>query len=63
MIISTWELAATGGEALLIPQFSSLLLCEFATVGRLEASYLTIVIVWFISDVLGSYFIKPIIAL
>jgi hypothetical protein len=29
----------------------------------LEASYLTIVIVWFISDVLGSYFIKPIIAL
>jgi hypothetical protein len=56
MIISTWELAATGGEALLIPQFSSLLLCEFASVGRLEASYLTIVIVWFISDVLGFLF-------
>ena len=54
MTINTYELGLVRGEALLLPQFSSLLLCGFASCKiviswwvSLEASYFTIIIVWF----------------
>ena len=54
MTINTYELGLVRGEALLLLQFSSLLLCGFASSKieiswwvSLEASYFTIIIVWF----------------
>ena len=55
MTINTYELALTGGEALLLPQFSCLLLCGFAA-SKIGSSWWVGFLLFFIGPCLFNLF-------